>query len=122
MGTVDLCRVVGILLDNAVEAIEGTKGVVRVMVSAGEQGTSIMVANKVTAPLDLSAIFQKGFTTKDGRERPALLGADWPQGKRAKRGLGLYSLRVILGRYPNAAITAENENGEAVFRLEVGLC
>jgi two-component system sensor histidine kinase AgrC len=111
MGIVDLCRVIGILLDNAIEALEGTKGTARVMISSDEQGTVFMIANKVGAPLDLSAIFKKGYTTKERVD-----------GKASKRGLGLYNLRLILGRYPNAAINAKLEGGEAVFRLEVGCC
>jgi two-component system sensor histidine kinase AgrC len=112
MNTVDLCRVAGILLDNAIEASEGRKGTVRVMLSAAGHGTALVVANKVDAPLDLSLIFKKGYTTKEKAEH----------GGNTKRGLGLYNLRIILGRYANAAINAANEDGEAVFTLEVGSC
>jgi two-component system sensor histidine kinase AgrC len=109
MNTVDLCRAVGILLDNAIEAVEGCKGDVRVMLSKEGRSCTLVVANKVDAPLDLSAIFKKGYTTKESSSSP-----------QQKRGLGLYNLRKILGRYENAAVNAANADGEVVFKLEVG--
>jgi two-component system sensor histidine kinase AgrC len=114
MNTVDLCRVAGILLDNAIEASSNRKDGVRVMLSSDGYGATLAVANKVDVPLDLSLIFKKGYTTKEKAEHGGTANP--------KRGLGLYNLRIILGCYENAAINAANDGGEAVFKLEVGSC
>ena len=76
----DLCRITGILLDNAIEACQDVENSVLRFFSLKKDGRIVFVfTNTPVATLSLSKIFDKGFTTKEGA-----------------RGLGLYSASQII--------------------------
>lgn len=99
---VDLCRITGILMDNAIEACAGEGSSLSFTALTDEKGVTFIYTNTVEGSLDLTAIFQKGYSTK---------GKD--------RGLGLNNLRAIVGRYANAALSACVEGGQVEFHLYI---
>lgn len=99
----DLCRAVGILLDNAAEAAESLPdGEVTAMFDEGEAVISIMVRNPVKGEVPISMIWEDGYSTK---------------GKH--RGSGLASFRQIVERYDNAASSTRQEGGCFIQELKI---
>ncbi|MDO4322369.1 MAG: GHKL domain-containing protein [Lachnospiraceae bacterium] len=82
IGTEDLLRVLGILLDNALDAAARNGGIVRIILLQEEKELYLAVANNYDTAPDLSALVRKGYTTK---------------GK--GHGTGLSSYRKIISRY-----------------------
>lgn len=82
MGTEDLLRALGILLDNAMEAVPQKGGEVRVVLLQEERELYLAVANNYEVRPDLSALTRKGYTTKGGGH-----------------GTGLSSYRKIVSGY-----------------------
>ncbi|MDO4338183.1 MAG: GHKL domain-containing protein [Eubacteriales bacterium] len=81
MDTDDLLRALGILLDNAMEAVPSTEGLVRVVLLQEEKELYLAVVNNYDKVPDLSALSHKGYTTKG-----------------EGHGTGLSSYRRILSR------------------------
>ena len=83
--TSDLMRIMGILLDNAIEEAQttATKNVSVVILSEDDK-TTIIVKNDISNNVDMSNIWKNGYSTK---------------GK--NRGLGLSSYQKILNNYDN---------------------
>lgn len=77
----DLLRALGILLDNAMEAVPSADGHVRVVLLQEETKLYLAVANNYDKAPDLSALSRKGYTTKG-----------------EGHGTGLSSYRRILSR------------------------
>lgn len=70
----DLCRILGILIDNSIEAAEETdEKSVDIRIAKMEHGYQIIIQNTYFTKPDLAHLYQKGYSTK---------GAD--------RGLGMY--------------------------------
>ena len=97
--TTDLCRCLGILIDNAIDEVRGHDGApdhskrqsagngsgkVHVMISRQEDCVTIRVKNTLYHEIDLSKIWESGYSTK-GKER----------------GIGLTSYKRILDGYDN---------------------
>ena len=82
IGTEDLLRALGILLDNAIESSSEKDGVVRVILLQEEKELYLAIANNYDAAPDLSALTRKGYTTKG-----------------SGHGAGLSSYRRILSGY-----------------------
>ncbi len=85
----NLVRCLGILIDNASEAIEGCRGSDRhgkmtVVLSQDEHNLTILVKNPVLELPILPKIWQAGFSSKGDN-----------------RGLGLHSYQEIINQYPN---------------------
>lgn len=82
----DMNRCLGILLDNAIEAVEKTDTpAIDLIISRQEKGITFIVQNPWHGELALHSIWNEGYSTKgDGR------------------GLGLSSYQRILEKYPNA--------------------
>lgn len=92
---VDLCRALGILLDNA---IEGTLESEEKILSLGMiyKGNSIVIVVENSCRKDLPPVFkmlEKSFSTKG-----------------QNRGLGLYNFKEILTKYNNVTYTLNVEN------------
>lgn len=104
MGIVDLCRVLGIIIDNAVEAASiCDKKELKLAIVNKKNSSVIVVINscpKNTPPIH--KIFEKGFSTKG-----------------EKRGLGLHNLNEIVDRYKNVALDTFIENDNFTQVLEV---
>lgn len=83
MRTVDLCRCLGILLDNAVEEVCGKKdGCIHVMISSQKGCTTFRVKNTLYGTVDLHRLGIEGYSAKG-----------------SGRGIGLSSYRRILDKY-----------------------
>lgn len=104
MDVIDLCRVVGILIDNAVEAAQiCDKPSLKVALVNKNKSVIIAIINSCpenTPPI--YKLFQSGFSTKG-----------------ENRGLGLSNLKEIINNYNNVSLDTSIENGEFIQRLEV---
>ena len=77
---VSICRIMGILLDNAVEAcMNMEKPVLSILLTQNDSGNIFAVSNTCQDPPLVSVIFEKGYTTK-------------PNGD----GLGLYTASLLV--------------------------
>ncbi|WP_427919931.1 sensor histidine kinase [Streptomyces sp. cg40] len=112
----DLVTILGNLIDNAVDAAQGSlRG--RVTVTAytegGLEGSALVLRVADTGagvdPAHAEAVFQRGFSTK-----PA--GPGGPG-----RGLGLALVRQAVNRHGGALTVAEAEGGGAVFEVRLPL-
>ena len=103
MNTIDMCRVAGILLDNAIEACKGNKGRISFMAMDEEGCVCLIFSNTVETAPNLSDIFKKGFSTKG-----------------ETRGYGLSNLKTIVDRYSNVSFSTHVEDGELIFKLFIG--
>lgn len=91
---IDLCRMVGILIDNAIEAAENSK----------EKNIHIIFDkishdNKEKWQIQIS-------NTYNGSSLPTGLSGKWKSTKGSGRGLGLKSLKVILKKYHHVSLTS----------------
>ena len=98
----DLSRALGILLDNAIEETEKTGGKISLVVSEQQDTVHIIVENTIEQEVDLSRIYEEGYSTKG-----------------SGRGNGLPGLRKILQKYPGASLMTECENGTFIQRLAI---
>lgn len=97
----DLCRAVGILLDNAAEAAEKTKDrEVTAIFHETEETIRIIIRNSFEGSIPLARIWEDGYSTKG-----------------EGRGNGLASFRRILDRYDNAVSYTRQENGLFIQEL-----
>jgi len=101
----DLCRIVGIMLENAVEEIVGNEEHERKLLEFGiilnEGNIAIICANTCKNPPLVEEIFNEDYSTKG-----------------ENRGLGLYNLKQICKKSGNAWVSAHTED-EGVFTLTV---
>jgi len=82
----DLVKIIGILLDNAIEACENSQdNELHLGMDSDNTHTSILIGNTYCSLPDPELIYERGFSTKGNN-----------------RGLGLYYLRKILSLYPHA--------------------
>jgi Predicted signal transduction protein with a C-terminal ATPase domain len=101
--TSDLMRIMGILLDNAIEEAQTTvTKKVSVVILQEDDKTTIIVKNDSSSNVDMSSIWKNGYSTK---------------GK--NRGLGLGSYQKILNNYDNAFCETKIENGQFMQILVV---
>lgn len=102
----DFSRILGILIDNAIEAAEkSSKKVVNLLfrVSYTNKTQIIIIENTCdNLDIDLSKIFEKGLSTKKNHS-----------------GLGLWRVNKILKKYKNARLITTNENGLFRQQLEI---
>lgn len=101
----ELCRMVGILVDNAMEAVEplNEKKFDLILAKPGEC-ILIVVKNPVASPVPLEKIWQEGYSTKG-----------------EGRGLGLASLNCILNSYDNVYASTFLEDGCFVQEIKIAL-
>ena len=104
MGTVDLCRVVGIFLDNAIEgALETEKPEIRMAVLDEAEEVVFIISNSFRdTGLPQASLRQAGTTTK---------------GK--NRGIGLYNAKEILSVYDRIFWDTEVRNGQFIQCLHM---
>lgn len=95
IGNLDLCKIVGILIDNAIEAsFESTQKEIHLGMDTDETGVSITIGNSYLFEPNIDNVFKRGYSTK---------------GK--NRGLGLFNVKETLSRYPSAQLkTTINNN------------
>ncbi len=104
MQIIDLCRIIGILLDNAEEAaLKCAEPSLKVALV--NRNNSVLIAVINNCPEDIPPIyklFQRGFSTKG-----------------ENRGLGLSNLKEIIKNYNNISLDTIIENGEFIQNIEI---
>ncbi len=104
MPSIDLCKIVGILLDNAVEAAsESIDPFIRLAVVKREDSVLIVFANSIPDNMPpVYKMFEEGFSTKGDA-----------------RGLGLASLRETIQKYSNVTLATKLMDREFIQELEI---
>ena len=106
----DLVTILGNLIDNAVDAAQGSAGA-RVTVTVYARGPELVLRVSDTGagvdPAHADLVFQRGYSTK-----PAGPGG---------RGLGLALVRQAVTRHEGALTVTEAEEGGAVFEVRLPL-
>ena len=102
MKPLDLSRVLGILLDNAIEAVEQVHGDISLVISSQADGVHIILDNTADQDVDISKIYEDGYSTKG-----------------SGRGTGLYSLREITANYENVNLMTECTNLRFIQRIDI---
>lgn len=101
--TTDLCRCMGILIDNAMEEVHGKKeGKIHIMISNQKGCTTFRVQNTLFSPVDFSHLGKQGYSTKG-----------------TGRGIGLASYRSILSQYDSALSSTTVQNGYFIQELKI---
>lgn len=102
METADILRGLGILIDNAMEAVPGKDGQIRLVMLQEEKELYIAVANNYELKPNLNAMSEKGYTTKG-----------------SGHGTGLSSYRNIISRYPGCVTRTYLKDGFFIQELRV---
>lgn len=100
----DLTRVLGIFLDNGIEAASGSKErKLNILISEEKEKIIIEISNTYSdKALSVEKIFEKGMSSK---------------GK--NRGLGLYKVKEIIKKYPNVELKTVVDNEMFIQRLTI---
>lgn len=99
----DLCRCLGILLDNAMEEVKGRKdGQIHIMISSQSGYTTFRVKNTLYSSVDFHKIGTPGYSTK---------GKD--------RGIGLDNYKKILGKYEKTLPLTTIQDGYFIQEIKV---
>ena len=102
MEVIDLTRILGILIDNAVEeVINIPEGIIEIKIKANNDGCSYIIQNSVTDITKIKGI-REGITTKGG-----------------EHGRGLLIVKNILGRYDNAVLNSYFYNSAFTQSLNI---
>ncbi|MCX7745503.1 MAG: GHKL domain-containing protein [Clostridia bacterium] len=89
----ELCEVLGILIDNAIEAAgQSTEKLVTLYISNINNIVTFCIENSVNEKVDTNTVFDKGFSTKG-----------------ENRGLGLWLLKKIIQKYDNVLLNTFSE-------------
>lgn len=100
----DFVRCLGILIDNAAEAVEGTEQPwVEITLLAQKNQITLQVCNPWNSGTDPAQFWEEGWSTKG-----------------AGRGLGLSGYLHILERYPNVFPCTRWQDGVFVQALTIG--
>lgn len=105
MDILDISRVIGILLDNAIEATQKCgKPFIKLAIINKKYYVVIIISNSCTEFIpSMHKIYEKGFSTKGNN-----------------RGLGLNILKDITNKYKNVYVDTAIQNGEFKQQLEIG--
>lgn len=97
----EFCEVLGILLDNAIEAAKDSKEKkVEVFMKREDEALSFIVLNGIDEQVDATMIYENGYSTKG-----------------EGRGLGLGIVNSIVSKYKNVVLNTRAENSK--FRQEL---
>lgn len=104
MNTIELSRIIGITLDNAIEASEPLDdSLIRIAFFKEEESVTLIIMNKCDDDIPrVHELFEEGFSTK---------------GK--NRGLGLSTLKEINDNNENVLLDTVIENGFFVQKIEI---
>ncbi|MCI9023735.1 MAG: GHKL domain-containing protein [Dorea sp.] len=99
----DLCRCLGILLDNAMEEVKGREdGQIHIMISSQSGYTTFRVKNTLYSAVDFHKVGTPGYSTK---------------GK--GRGIGLDNYKKILGKYEKTLPLTTIQDGYFIQELKI---
>ena len=99
----DLCRCLGILMDNAIEAVQGhPEGQIHMIISSQADYTTFLVKNTLHEAIDFHKISTVGYSTKN-----------------KDRGVGLASYHQILSQYDFALPSTTVKNGFFIQELKI---
>ena len=99
----DLCRIIGNLLDNAVEAASVSDNkVISLVILKNDNQYSITLCNGFSGEIDMSKIWKKGYSSK---------------GK--NRGQGLPIVKKLIDTHPEILINTEIKNNLFVQDLTI---
>lgn len=99
MQVIELCEILGILLDNAVEAaIKSSGKYVRADVDVWDSGAVFRIENSVDKKPNISRMYKKCYTTKQG-------------------GICLFIAETILQKYPTSSLNTFADNERVVQEL-----
>ena len=98
--TVDLVRMLGILLDNAIEEVEENHGDITLLMIQDEDALTIVVDNYVNRDVNINEIDGNGFSTKENH-----------------LGIGLHSLENIINKYSNISHNISCKNNRFVQEI-----
>jgi two-component system sensor histidine kinase AgrC len=80
----NFCRIVGILLDNALEAaVKSDQKKIEISLMMQNKNFNILIANSFNGKIDIDSLSEKGYSSKG-----------------ENRGLGLYSAKLLLSEMP----------------------
>ncbi|WP_026887557.1 sensor histidine kinase [Clostridium beijerinckii] len=104
MDIIDLCRVIGILLDNAIEAaLECESPSLKLGIINKKNSIVILIINScLKGNPPIYKMFESGFSTKG-----------------SNRGLGLSNLKEVISSYKNVTIDTSVENQEFIQNLQI---
>ena len=107
MDTVDLARLLGIFLDNAIEAaLETEQPQIGLNIIQNEAGVSVIISNRFREEgVALHRVKQKGFSTKAGHQ-----------------GIGLSNAQEILRSYDNVLLETTMQRGCFTQHMELAFC
>lgn len=107
MDTVDLARLLGIFLDNAIEAaLETKQPQIGLNIIQNEAGVSVIISNRFREEgVALHRVKQKGFSTKAGHQ-----------------GIGLSNAQEILRSYDNVLLETTMQRGCFTQHMELAFC
>lgn len=103
--TFDLCKVLGILFDNALEAAaDSSKKYIELFIKKmnDDEGLFIEIINSYQGDIDSEVIFNNGFTTKEGHS-----------------GFGLWEVKKIISKYKNCSLKTYVNNGVFSQQIEI---
>lgn len=102
----DLCKILGILLDNAMEAaLESEKKLVELSIKEDSEknGLVIEISNTFHGEINMEKIFQVGYTTKNDHS-----------------GFGLWEVRKLLSKYYNCLLNTYVSGNMFTQQLRMG--
>lgn len=105
MDIIDLTRIMGILMDNAVEACVDTldKQLNLALIKMSDNATLIILENGVNSEsIHIESLFAADYSTKGNNQ-----------------GMGLTTVRQILKDYPNITMNTRIENGLFIHEIEI---
>ncbi|BCN29885.1 sensor histidine kinase [Anaeromicropila herbilytica] len=107
LNPIDICRMIGILLDNAIEAaLETKQKTLQLGLLIKKNSKLIIIINSCKEErLNIFQLYQKGYSTKGDN-----------------RGLGLSNLKEIISKYSNCDMETVVENYEFKQIMEIRPC
>lgn len=104
MDTIDSCRIMGILIDNAIDAaLKCTKPTIKINIIKNTNSIELSIINNFTEELPpISKMFEDNFSTKG-----------------ANRGLGLGNLKQIIDSYNNIYLNTMVNEGEFIQNIQI---
>lgn len=102
MNIMDACRVLGILLDNAIDEVKDHEGDMNLVLSNQEDAFHMIVENSLFHDVDIEKIYQEGYSTKG-----------------TQRGMGLISLQKIIDKYSNVTIATQTVDNRFIQEITI---